>query len=312
MNETLDAFLDKNGMDFETIAGNDAEKKATLDALRKEGRRQFNDAIYRNPACEWYQSAFVGCFVFMYDMSFYDSATGRYRVDETVEEGKREFGGYDYVILWQSYPRLGIDDRNQFDYYRDMPGGMDGLRNVVERFHEHGVRVFLNYNPWDIGTRRESKPEAEVLAKLIKEVRVDGLFLDTMFIIAKADAEFLASIRRLNPNVVFDTEGVPNLKQAEMASGGWQQRGAPLLKPTEFYIVRYLEPRYSMRGICRESDSRTPLVSENFFHGCGHIVWENICGWWNPWDAKDRNLFKKCVKLLRAHKDAFRDPDWQL
>ena len=35
----------------------------------------------------------------------------------------------------------------------DLPGGLEALREAVDRFHEHGVRVLLSYNPWDQGTR---------------------------------------------------------------------------------------------------------------------------------------------------------------
>ena len=38
------------------------------------------------------------------------------------------FGGFDGVVLWHAYPVIGIDDRNQCDYYRDVPG----LRELVD------------------------------------------------------------------------------------------------------------------------------------------------------------------------------------
>jgi hypothetical protein len=34
---------------------------------------------------------------------------------------------------------------------------------VVDRCHQRGVRVFIDYNPWDTGTRREGKPDHDAL-----------------------------------------------------------------------------------------------------------------------------------------------------
>ena len=54
-------------------------------------------------------------------------------------------------MLWHAYPVIGIDERNQFDFYRDVPG----IRELVADLQARGVRVFVDYNPWDVGTRRE-------------------------------------------------------------------------------------------------------------------------------------------------------------
>lgn len=286
--------------------GNDPNQREKLNYLRQEFRKSFNDNIYKEPGRQWYQTAFVEYFAFMYDQSFYDRFKCEYRIDELIDEGEREFGGYDFIILWQSYPRMGIDARNQFDYYRDMPGGLDGLRKVVERAHERGVKVFVNYHPWDIGTRREDRSDAEVLADIIKAINADGVFLDTM---STADKEFRSAIEHANPNVVFDPEGIPYPLQGEFITGSWQQ--FRLVAPPELMTIRWLEPRYSLRGIDRTSDDRIPLLSLNFFNGCGHVVWENIFGWWNPWKAKERDFLKKCIKILRENKDAFIDANWQ-
>ena len=93
---------------------------------------------------------------------------------------KKEFGGYDGVVLWHAYPRIGIDERNQFDFYRDMPGGLEGLKDVVDRFHKLGVKVFINYNPWDTGTRKDGKSDIDALVDILKATNADGIFLDTL------------------------------------------------------------------------------------------------------------------------------------
>ena len=68
----------------------------------------------------------------------------------------------------------------QFDYFRLMPGGLDGLARVIQDLKAAGVRVLWPYNPWDTGTRREGAPDAEVLAKLLRQTGGDGLNGDTM------------------------------------------------------------------------------------------------------------------------------------
>ncbi len=41
------------------------------------------------------------------------------------------------------------------------------------------------------------------------------------------------------------------------------------------------------------------------------MVWENVFGWWNPWNDADRLLLKKTSAILRAYEAFFRDPDWE-
>ena len=39
------------------------------------------------------------------------TAARRYNVDAVVDQGRNEFGGYDSIVLWPAYPRLGLDER---------------------------------------------------------------------------------------------------------------------------------------------------------------------------------------------------------
>ena len=54
------------------------------------------------------------------------------------------------------------------------------LRVAVREFHRRGVRVYIDYNPWDVGTRREGNAGPGMLAELVRALEADGIFLDTM------------------------------------------------------------------------------------------------------------------------------------
>src|SRR5262249_41630416 len=137
----------------------------------------YDDALYRSPDFAWIPRTFTLALVMMNDLLFYD---GDYRLDSFLDHGEREFGGYDALIFWHAYPRIGFDDRKQFDFYRQMPGELAGLRRLVDRCHERNVRVYLDYNPWDIGTRREDKSDTDTLVELVQALDTDAIFLDTM------------------------------------------------------------------------------------------------------------------------------------
>ena len=294
--------------DFSAHVGRGREEAAALEERRAELRHELDGRLFERPAGGWYRRACVEAFLFMYDTRFYDRAAGRYRIDEILDDGELEFGGYDFVLLWQSYPRLGIDGRNQFEMYRDMPGGLPALRELVQRAHARGVRVFVNYNPWDTGTRREPEggSDGEALAGIIAAIGADGVFLDT---IAMDAPGFREALERANPDIVFDPEGTPPLSALHSVAGSWLQRRP--VAPPELLTIRWLEPRFSFRAIVRTALDRRQIVQTAFFHGCGQVVWENIFGWWNPWQAADRALLRRCAWLLREHAAAFQDMQWQ-
>jgi hypothetical protein len=99
----------------------------------------------------------------MCDSDFYDQETNTYNVQSLIARGKKEYGGYDSVVLWHAYTRIGLDNRNQFDFYRGMPDGLKGIKTVTDEFHNAGIKVFIDYNPWDTGTRGEEKNDIELL-----------------------------------------------------------------------------------------------------------------------------------------------------
>lgn len=127
----------------------------------------------------------------LWDELFFDFDAQVFTPEGFLADAQERFGGLDGVVLWHAYPIIGIDERNQWDFY-DVPG----LAEAAATLHEHGVAVFVDYNPWDTGTRRTGNTDAEDLATVVRHLNADGVFLDTL---KKADPEFVARWRRRAP-----------------------------------------------------------------------------------------------------------------
>ena len=81
----------------------------------------------------------------------------------------------DEMAPWQGYPNIGVDDRNQFDMLDSLPGGIDGLRQMVNDFQNLGVRVLLPYLPWDQGTRNSGQSDVVSMVDYIVRSDSDGM-----------------------------------------------------------------------------------------------------------------------------------------
>lgn len=262
-------------------------------------------ALYDRPDQQWAAGTFTGHFTFMYDRSFYDPDRG-YQVEALLEDGRAAFGGYDTVILWHAYPRIGVDDRNQFDFFRDMPGGLEGLRGVVDRFHRAGVRVFLPYKPWDTGTRREGVPDAEALGAMLAALDADGIYLDTM-------GEVPAALRRVvdavKPGAIIASELHPPVGQLSVMNQSWAQwLDDP--EPPGMLHLKWIEPRHMQQQIRRWDTRHAEEIEAALFNGSGMVVWENVFGAHNPWAPEDRALWRRAVAILRAFAPEFTSDAW--
>ena len=133
----------------------------------------YNGSIYDVPQLKWTQTSYVQPQSHTYDRYFYDETSG-YTVKKWLGDLNERYGGIDSVLLWPTYTNIGIDTRNQLDYVRALPGGINGTRKVVQELKSNGVRVLWPYNPWDIYTRDEGSPDYIALDKLIKDTDADG------------------------------------------------------------------------------------------------------------------------------------------
>ena len=174
---------------------------AAFNAFKKYIRSNFDFKYYKRPVQEKYRQRLISHFTYLYGFDIYDPETNTFRIDEFLDEGELNFGGYDYMLLWHDYQRMGIDNRDQFDMYEDLPGGLEGLRKMVDKAHARGVQVFIPYKPWDIMKGRKDHFKQE--ARISKAIGADGVFLDTM---SETDVGFREALDAVNPDNVFVSE----------------------------------------------------------------------------------------------------------
>lgn len=297
---TPDAYV---GLDAPTPERWAAWHRAMLEeretALARAG---FDPAAYDDPDTAWSDTTFRQLFLFMYDASFYDRRAGRFRTEEQIERWLTMFGRVDSVLLWHAYPRLGFDARTQFDFYRGMPGGLDGLRaRVSDVLHARGVRVFLDYNPWDAGSYDE-------LAEIAAAIDADGILLDTMTEVPEALAR---AVRRRKPGVVFAPELRPrdaDLRHVRQSWAQWADVGDA--RTPSIYRHRWLVPRHRQLAIRRWDTSRRQDVVYGFFNGSGLILWDNVFGTWNPYSREDRRLIAETAAVLDGYQELLVHGEW--
>ena len=164
------------------------------------------DAEYRRPELQWAQRDFVQPQMMCEERYFYDPVQRRYTVDRYLDDLEKRYGGIDSVLIWPVYPNIGIDNRNQWDLHRDLPGGIPALKKMVEDFHRRGVRVFFPTMPWDNGTRDPGMPHWEATAKLMAEIGADGVNGDTFSGLPRA---YRTASDATGHPVVFQPESAP-------------------------------------------------------------------------------------------------------
>jgi hypothetical protein len=282
--------------------------RAQLAAWRREARLrlEYDGSLYRQAAFQWSSSSYACGFVMMYARAFYDPDRARYTIESLLEQARHEFGGYDSVVLWHAYPRIGVDQRNQYDFYRDMPGGLAGLRAVVDTLHSHGVRAYINYNPWDLGTRREAATDAAMLAQMVAELHADGIFLDTM---KEGGAAFRAALDAIRPGVILEGEVTPPLERLEDHHASWAQWFSDSEAPG---VLRHkwFERRHMQHQTQRWNADHSAELHTAWMNGTGMMVWENVFGAWVPWSARDRSLLRAMLPVQRRYSALFAGEGW--
>jgi gamma-glutamyl hercynylcysteine S-oxide synthase len=255
----------------------------------------YDPARYEMPALRWAQSSFIQPQMMVHDRYFYDPAAGKYTVDRYLDDVRARYGGIDAVLVWATYPNMGIDNRNQLDLIRSMPGGTEGVRQMVEAFHHRGVRVLFPMMMWDQGTRDPAIPWPEAIAEMMKQIDADGINGDTQDGVPLAFS--LAAEKARHP-LAFEPEGDPHDEELAWDVLTWGQYQFQFVPMVDRY--RWLEPRHQVNISDRWNRDKTDDLQVAFFNGEGWESWENIWGIWNGITPRDAEATRRMAEIERG------------
>lgn len=244
---------------------------------------------YDDPTAAWASNCFTVAQVWLWDELFFDFETQRFTPERFLADAQERFGGLDGVVLWHAYPVIGIDDRNQWDFY-DVPG----LPEAAAALRGAGVRVFVDYNPWDTGTRR-SGDDVDELAEVIRRLRADGVFLDTL---KNADPGFVAALDRARPGIGLEGESKLATDRIADHSLSWAQWFADTTPPGVLR-AHLFERRHMQHHIRRWHRDHSDELISAWLNGVGVMVWEVVFGAWVGWIERDAATLRRMLPVQR-------------
>ncbi|MCC7524129.1 MAG: SUMF1/EgtB/PvdO family nonheme iron enzyme [Chitinophagaceae bacterium] len=285
--------------------------KNELHKVRTEVKNKINysGALYTDNNFKWASRCYNVTMLMLFDKRFYDADKGIFNVDDFLQDGIEQFGGYDGVVLWHAYPRIGFDERNQYDFYRGFPGGLVGLKKIVTRFHAKGVRVFIDYNPWDTGTRREGRSDIDLLCEIIKAINADGIFLDTM---DGSGEEFRKKLNGVKKGIALESEIEVSAERIKDHHLSW--KWIPAYKDGEAPGVlwnKWFERRHLMHMTNRWAKDHSSELHTAWMNGCGMIIWDNIFGSTNLYNERDKSILRLMLPVQRRYHSIYSGEGWE-
>ncbi len=266
----------------------------------------YDDSRYTAEALKWTQTSFMQPQMMVQDRFFYDPTTQRYTVDRYIDDTVKRYGGIDAVLIWPTYPNMGIDNRNQHDMVRCMPGGVTGVRQMVADFHRRGVRVLFPMMMWDQGTRDPGKSWPDAIASLMAEIGADGINGDTQDGVPRA---FVEAAERSGHPLAFEPEGGPQDEAVSYDLLTWGQYKFPFEPQVDRY--KWLEPRHMVNISDRWNREKTNDLQFAFFNGVGWESWENIWGIWNGITPRDGEATRRVATMERGLAPFLVSKDWE-
>jgi iron(II)-dependent oxidoreductase len=269
-------------------------------------RIAYDGSRYDLPALKWTQSSFIQPQMMVQDRYLYDPAAGKYTVDRYLDDLDKRYGGIDAVLVWSTYPNMGIDDRNQLEMVQSMPGGIDGVRRMVADFHRRGVRVLFPMMMWDEGTHQPAEDWPDAIARLMKEIDADGVNGDTQ---DGVPLGFSLAAEKIGHPLAFEPEDGPSDEGLGWNVMTWGQYSFPFLPMVDRY--NWLDTRHMVNISDRWEPEKTSDLQFAFINGVGWESWENVWGIWIGITPRNGEATRRVATIERGVAPFLVSPGWE-
>ncbi len=266
--------------------------------------KKFDNSLFERGDLSWMRHTYLMLLQFAWDKTWYSSQDQEYAFYKEFNRYDKLTGGWDIFTIWPTWPRLGLDQRNQFDLYRDLSGGTSALRKQSDYLHGLGKKYFISYNPWDESTRKEEHMAG--LEKLIGETGADGVVLDCK---GESSHELQATADRAKPGVIMYSEGMAVPKDMPGIISGRVHNA--LYMPPPVNLNKFIKPDFAIYRVIdlAESDIHREIAVA-FFNGYGTEI--NTMRSGRPgWVEDEFEFLGKTTRILRENTTAFNDLHWQ-
>lgn len=238
---------------------------------------------------------FVIALAWLWDELLYDHQTQRFTVEKYLAHADREFGGVDGVVLWHAYPIEGIDARDQYSYYRDVPE----LPAVVRELRDAGLHVQVTIYPWE-------SAEPASIRDLVEWTGADGVFFDS---VREGSAQARQALDALRPGISMEAESRLPAARLEDHTMSWAQWYADSPVPG-LLRAKWFERRHMPHHVRRWHRGHLEELHSAWINGSGIIVWECVFGVWVGWSARDRSVLRAMRGVQRNWAPWLRSERW--
>ena len=265
---------------------------------------KFDNTLFEREDIKWIKSSYLIVLQMAWDREFLDRTTGKYTFPAELKSWNDQFNNIDVFGIWPTWPRLGLDQRNQWDMYRNLPGGTEQLKSFARMTRQYGTRFFIAYNPWDNSTRIENHYKG--MARLISETEADGVVLDTR---GSSSYELQAAADSVRRGVVMFSEGMAIPRDMPGIIAG-RVHNAIYYSP-ELNLNKLIKPDFAIFRVCDVGeDNNHREIAISFFNGYGTELNLFRPGGRDDGYRNDLDYLAQTTFILRQNNDAFLDYGW--